>query len=682
MLIFDGEFDGLLDELTVCHCLHILDRATGERMRFSSGVYADGTPAPRSGSVEDGLRLLIEAEDICGHNIIGFDLKAFKKLYPWFEPKGRIHDTLVYARLIWTNLREIDAQAIKKRIRPPGFTGEMVGAHSLEAWGFRLGVFKGDYKLVMEARAREAGITDEVAIARFVWGSFNREMDDYCEQDNEGCLALLEKIESKEYSPEALELEIEVAKIITAQEDHGFLFDVAKAEKLTAELCIRRAELADKLRATFRPWYEPERYKGAPVVFTPKRNDKKRGYMAGVPFTKIKQVVFNPGSRDQIANRMITLFGWAPTEFTPSGEPKVDEETLGTIQAPEAKLLVEYLTVDKRLSQMAEGDTAWLKMVKPDGRIHGRVNPMGAVTGRMTHFKPNYNIPKVKKGESGVLLGYEGGYGWECRSLFKVPEDRLQVGCDAEGLELRMLGHYMARFDGGAYIRSLIYGKKEDGTDAHTINQKLLQFNSRDNAKTWMYAYLYGSGAPNLGAIQYDDFTDQQKAAFNAKVRVAEERAKSAGQDHQEVRTRMLGGLGRAAKERIEAGLPALGSLLSLVKDKARRGYILGLDRRKIHIRSSHAALNSLLQGGGAVVMKKALVICDQKFKTRGWAHGREYAFVANVHDEFQIEVWPDIAEEVGRMAADSIREAGEHFDLRCPLAGAYDIGRNWAECH
>lgn len=468
MLVFDLESDNLLSEMTTIHCINIIDTETEDRLRFNDGIYADGTPANRDGSIEDGVRLLMEAEAICGHNIIKFDIKAIQKLYPWFAPKGRIVDTLVLSRLVWANLGAVDAHQIKERKYPPEFTGNMVGLHKLEAWGYRLDNYKGDFK--------------------GPWDAFTPEMDDYCMQDDEVTLALWQKVQSKGWDPESFWLEMEVAKIIDAQETHGFLFDAKAADDLAARLMVTRADLEDRLRSTFKPWYSPVVKDGKPVLFTPKRPNKAMGYEAGVPCTKVELLTFNPGSRHHIANRMKALFNWVPTEFTDSGQPKVDETTLDSIDAPEAKLLVEYLVTSKLLGMVAEGDSAWIKHMRADGRIHGAVNPNGAVTGRMTHMRPNVaQVPKVKVDDTGKhLTGYAGSYGFECRSLFMVPEDKLLVGCDAEGLELRVLAHYMARFDDGAYARAVISGKKSDATDVHSVNTAAAGLRLRDNGKTFI----------------------------------------------------------------------------------------------------------------------------------------------------------------------------------------------------
>ena len=682
MLIFDSESDGLVEEATVLHCLNMIDRTTGRRLRFND--QPDVVTTPADGTIADGLKLLMSAPEIAGQNVLGHDLPLFRKLYPWFRPVGRVHDTLTYSKVIWTQLYDIDQRAVRKRKRPPEFVeGGLSGRHSLEAWGYRLGTWKGDYAKQREVEGKALGLSGD-GLRHFVWGTFTAAMDDYCAGDCETTLKLIEKEEAEDYDPRALALEVGVQEIINLQERHGFLFDRDAAEKLQAELVGILAELDDKLRAAFPPWFVAERKGGQPIVVDPKRRRSAKveteegisyraAYEPGEPYCKVKLVSFEPSSRDKIADRLTRLFGWRPQEFTPTGKPEVNETTLDGLDYPEAKLLKQYLTVDKRLGQLATGKQAWLKAVREDGRIHGRVNTNGAVTGRMTHNTPNMaQVPAVQVDDDGhPIMGLAGGYGYEMRSLFVVPPGKKLVGTDAEGLELRMLAHYMAKYDGGAYVDTVVNGSKTDGTDVHSVNRRVIGLRSRYNAKTWMYAYLYGAGNWKLGSIAYDDMSDEQRAAFNAKHPPGDAREKAFGQ------------LGLRGRRRIETGLPALGALQDAVKSTAKRnGYLKSLDGRRLHVRAQHSALNTLLQGGGAVVMKQALVRAYGALLARGWVHGREFAFVVNVHDEFQKETNDDIAEEVGQIVADAIRQAGEDFGLRCPLAGAYDVGRTWAETH
>jgi DNA polymerase I-like protein with 3'-5' exonuclease and polymerase domains len=662
MLVFDIETDGLLDELTKVHCVNMVDRSTGERLRFNDQPLV--VTRPPDGTLKEGLRRLEEAEIIGGHNVINFDVPAIRKVYPSFRPRGKVVDSLVYSRIIWTNIRDIDNRAIKRRRRPPEFEElKLAGKHSLEAWGYRLGNYKGDFK--------------------GPWDTFTPVMDDYCAQDVEVNVTLFEKIEAEGYSQWALDIETRVAEIVDLQEKHGILFDVEAAEKLAVQMTGEMAELEDQLRVAFPPWIEPVRYKGKPVVVTAKRRTKVRRwhedgteyfveFAKGETYEKFKLVSFEPGSRDKIANRLTALFGWRPQEFTEGGKPKVDETTLDGLEYPEAKLLKDYLTLAKRLGFLATGDSALLKKVGPDGRIHGRVNSNGAVTGRMTHFSPNLaQVPKVKVDRDGSpILGLAGGYGYELRSLFIVPKGKKLVGVDAEGLELRMLAHYMARYDDGAYVHNVVEGNKADASDAHSVNRDVVGLNSRDNAKTWIYAYLYGAGNWKLGFITYEDLGDNHRAMFASNH--------SAG----DAREGALSQLGLRGRRKIEGGLPALGKLQEKVKATARTGSLRGLDGRKLHVRGLHSALNTLLQGGGAIVMKLALVLAYEEFLERGWVHGREFAFVVNVHDEFQIEADENIAQEIGSIAADAIRKAGEAFGLRCPLAGSCDIGDRWSATH
>ncbi|AWH32209.1 DNA polymerase [Stenotrophomonas sp. SAU14A_NAIMI4_8] len=639
MLIYDLETDGLLETVTKIHCLNIRDRINQRDLRFTDHThYHCGAPTKRDGTLADGLKLLSESAEIGGQNVIDYDNPVLKKLYGWEpRPDQRVRDTLVESRVIWTNMRDVDFTMIRAGKLPPEFAKKgLIGLHKLEAWGYRLGCFKGDFN------PKDFGYTWENV-------PFLVEMDDYCSQDCTVTEKWFDKIDSKEYSFECLTLETAVALIISQQTRNGFAFNEAAALELHALLLKQKIVLEESLRDIFPPWEVITKRAIA------KANNKKLGRVKGEEYVVVKTMVFNPGSRDHIANRLKAIYGWEPTEFTDKGKPKVDEVVLGALPWPEAKQLTEYLTVTKRLGQLADGKEGWLKAVR-NGRIHGRVNTNGAVTGRMTHSKPN--VAQCDK--------------WKpMRALWTVAAGNVLVGCDAEGLELRMLAHYMARWDGGAYGDAVVNGKKEDGTDVHTVNQHAVGLNKRDAAKTFIYALIYGAGDFKLGTVIYDDMTDAQKLKFDSS-----EGAKKS-------KDRALATLGRKRRQRLMERLPALAALTKAVKEAAKkRGNLKGLDGRLLHVRGEHAALNTLLQSGGAVAMKKALVILDEALRTHPNPLMRAVMFVANVHDEFQMEAHPDVAAELGRLAADAIRLAGEHFGMRCPLAGAFDIGSNWGDTH
>ncbi len=610
-IVFDIETNGLLDTLDTIHCISwqlVTDDGTPDGPVYSCNNHGTGQY-----TIEEGVEILARADRVIGHNIAGFDIPAIAKVFPGFKVKAYF-DTLLMSTLIYPDLKDRDFKARKKQGANPKLPGKLIGRHSLEAWGYRLDRWKGDYAAQMEARGLDP------------WAEWNQEMDDYCDQDVAVTQELFKLLMSKGLPEEAIELEQAVAPILARQHRYGYLFDQEKARELEQVLVSRRTVLEAELRKVIPPWKVVKR------KFVPKRDDKRRGYVKGVEVTTYKDVVFNPASRAHIADRLKAMYGWEPQEFTEKGQPKIDEEVLGDLKYPIIPLLLEHFIVNKRLGQLAEGDEAWLKAIKKDGRIHGSVNQNAAVTGRMTHSKPNIaQVPKV-----GVP------YGAECRALFCVPTGKLLVGADASGLELRCLAHFMAKHDGGEYAKVILEG------DIHSVNQAAAGLPTRDNAKTFIYAFLYGAGDAKLGSIV-------------GKGRMA----------------------GAKLRAKFLAGLPALEKLVSGVKKRAKqKGYLIGLDGRKLHIRSDHAALNTLLQSAGALVMKKALHILDTMLQEAGLVPGIDYEFVANIHDEFQIEVSEQHAEFVGKSATESIRKAGEYFGFRCPLAGEYKVGKNWRETH
>ncbi len=657
--LFDTETDGLLDTVTKIHCLVIKDVETGEVRRFVERgdrmgshlvipCIPPGHPARyfkpldeiplevgpdgfvqlkrepltyiRCGWLEEGIALLQEADAIAGHNIVRFDIPVIQKFFPWFKPKGKVRDTIIMARLIWPNLKVLD-----KKAKIADFPGNLVGRHSLEAWGRRLGSFKGDFGKKEDA-----------------WKTFTPEMLEYCVQDVEGpTTALWNLIQKKQYSEEAIQNEHDFAYIMFLQELHGFRFDEKAAQKLHATLVKRRLELEAQLQATFKGWWEdmktPEYYLGdrenVQRRFATKGEAKRlkaTNIVAG-PW-KQKHMPFNPASRDHVARILKEAHGWTPKQFTDGGKPQIDESVLEGLDFPEAKLLLESFMLDKRLGQLAEGDNAWLKLVGKDGRMHGQVDTMGTVTSRCSHMRPNM----------GQVPACDKPFGSECRALFLPNEGHVLVGADASGIQLRALAHYLSRWDDGKYVGLVTTG------DVHTANQQAAGIPTRDMAKTFIYAWLLGAGDAKVGKI----------VGKGTKA-------------------------GRELKQRFLKNLPAFKKLKDRIAERVDQGgSITGLDGRVMPVESAHLALGSLLQGFEAVVMKKATHLLYTHLTSKGYQHGPDFGFCAMVHDEWQISARKDIADEVGTAAGDAIRRAGEYFESKCPLAGAYKIGGNWAETH
>lgn len=632
---FDIETPGLLDQLDRVHSLvlkDVEDHEMGSYHEHPSGVNGDGTP-------EYGTKLLMDADQIIGHNIIGFDIPALQKVYPWFSiDESKVFDTLVMSRLLWPNLMDLDGKAVKQYQLSEGKRGlppRLRGRHSLEAWGYRLNQWKGDYsaerqaelKAQHEAQGLPKPTKDE--LMDYVWGQWNQEMQGYCEQDVEVTMALYELIQSKNTDPRAVELEHRVAFIIDRQERHGFTFDIAGAQKLQRELQEERAVLEAELGSLFDPWETLDRI-DIPKKTIKYKDPNRPNRIAGVPIRKMKTNVFNPGSRAHIGNRLMEVRGWKPTEFTANGQPKIDDEILGALPYPEAQKIATYLMLQKRIGQLSDGRNSWINLFNEEtGCIHGRVVSNGAVTGRMTHNYPNVaQAPTVRK-----------PYGKQFRGLWTVPEGKKLVGVDVSGLELRMLAHFMAPFDGGEYGRTVIDG------DIHTVNMKAAGLTDREQAKTFIYAFLYGAGDGKIGSI----------VGKGPSV-------------------------GKALKVSFLAQTPALAKLIKGVSKAAKSGSIRGLDGRILHIRHQHAALNTLLQSAGALVCKRWAVEVEDELTKRGW-HDK-VAVVANIHDEHQYECDEDIAEEMGKLSIECIKRAGAYFNIRLELDGEAGIGHNWAETH
>ena len=512
---------------------------------------------------ESLAQVLCSATGIVGHNIIGFDAPVLEKQWSLQIPTEKLKDTLVLSRL-WNPSLE--------------------GGHSLDSWGKRIGYHKIDF------HDYDGGLSDE--------------MVEYCRQDVALTTRLYKhltaKLKSEEFSEQCVDLEEKVYIITAQQERNGFMLDVEAATSLWQDITHKMRTITAELQKVFPPIVE-------------ERWSEKTGKRL-----KDKVTEFNVGSRKQIAERLEGV-GVKFKLQTEKGAIIVNEKVLEGIDIPEAKMIYEYLMLQKRAAQI----DSWLTHEK-DGRVHGRVITNGAITGRMTHHSPNMaQVPSVS-----------APYGRECRSFWKVPEGHKLVGIDASGLELRMLAHYMRDEN---YTNEILSG------DIHTANMKAAGLTDRNQAKTFIYAFLYGAGPAKIGQIVGGGYKEGQQLT-----------------------------------DSFLRNTPALARLRERVSKFSAGGTLPGLDGRRLRVRSEHAALNTLLQGAGAVVMKKALVLLIESLNR----YNIPYKLVVNVHDEFQIEVPENFADVVGKAAVRAIKNAGEVLDLRCPLDAEYNVGNNWAETH
>jgi DNA polymerase I len=638
--IFDIETDGLLKAeqnksvMTRVHCVVLRNIDTNDVLSFAdhrqTQIYPD---------IPEAFPILAEASLLVAHNGIYFDQQALYRQYPEYRQMfpqvltmDRFVDTMVCSRVIWSNIKDGDFDRNRRGQFPAHLLFE---PHSLEAWGWRFGNRKGEYK---------GG-----------WERWNQEMHDYCIQDTSVTLDLYRAVVNKGYSKFALMIEHELAWYLAQQKINGFKFDSRGGAELYATICALREPISQSLRERFGWWYEAGEEKTPKKTLVYVKNEiAPRTITAGAPYTKLEQVFFKPGSRDHIANRLMKLYGWEPKEFGDDGKPTLDDDIISGLQYPEIPEIRRLLLFNKRIGQIAEGKQAWLK-VEQDGWIFGNVNQSGAITHRATHSWPNLTqVPAVQKSKDDKPLMLEaGGFGWECRSLFGVPEGWTLVGADASGLELRCLSHFMAPYDGGAYRELILNG------DVHTANWNAGKpyLTTRAVAKTFIYAFLYGAGDWKLGNTCDPSLTDDEKTALGALLR-----------------------------KTFLKNVPALKMLVDAVQHEVKTNKCFKLPTGHIvYIRKMHAALNSLLQGTGAVICKLWIVLANRELQKAGLRHGwtGDYAACVWAHDEVQVASrTPEIAKFAGETLISVFPRVTELLKFQCPLEGQYKLGLNWAETH
>jgi len=593
-LLFDIETNGLPRQgLDHIHCVVAKDIDSGEVFRFNDTGSAN--------SVTNGITLLQEADVLIGHNIVGFDIPVIQQIYPFFQTKATLFDTLILSRMFYPDILSRDF-----RKKPIGMPPKLFGRHSLEAWGYRLGDYKGEF-----------GKTTD-------WADWSQEMEDYCEQDVHVCDSLFQLMGQKDrlarYA-DSIGLEHDLATIMAKQEVSGWPFDIVAAQKLEATLRTEMDQLADKMRETF-PYVDGGQ-------MTPKRPNQTRGYIKDAPFTKLKE--FNPTSRDHIGWAFMTWRGWQPEVFTDSGRPKIDEGVLMGIDTEEAKIFARILELQKALGQLSDGANAWLKVVTKEGRIH-HVCQLATNTGRNAHSRPNLGQTSSDP---------------RCRKLFLPGKGMAQVGADASGLELRMLGHYLSYFDRGAFADVVVNG------DIHQQNADRVGC-SRKDVKTLTYAFIYGASDKKIG-VSLDKSLDDKKAVV----------------------------LGKEIRQKFLEAIPGLEDLLNMVNKKSASDVLRGLDGRPILLQGKkHAALNYLLQSAGAIVCKRWNVITYNTINELGYQWGVDYQWLGWIHDEIQLAVQPHLINDFKFQLEWAIVQAGEYYKLKVPLASEAKSGLSWADCH
>jgi DNA polymerase I-like protein with 3'-5' exonuclease and polymerase domains len=571
-----------------------------------------------------GLQQYLDENKVVAHNGIDFDFDVLTKVWQVHVPQHMQVDTLVLSRLYNPEL-------------PPPEEDPKAGKHSLRSWGIRFGEHKGDFDVFDEG--------------------WSQEMEDYCIQD----VLLLERLhqhltkemESMGFSDTSIELEHKVAQICGRMMNNGYPIDVPKAQTLLATLSGKMADIENKLQEVFPPTIEetktPQYWEVVDDSWKEYRADTKGALLEvlkqvgvakpskliqeAIPGPmKVKVIPFNPGSRQQIAERLQVL-GVEFTETTEKGAISINEDILSDIDKPEAKLLNEYLMLQKRVAQVS----SWLEK-ETNGVVYGRIITCGAVTGRATHNSPNL----------GQVPNVSAPYGPECREVWYPGKGRMQVGVDLSGIELRCLAHYLN--DEGwtnellkgdvHWMNAQSFGLVPKGTvKEDTIEHKRI----RNVTKTLTYGVLYGAGAEKAGTIVGASSTKGKKLIDN-----------------------------------FINNTPGLAPLKQKLSKFVKKGHVPGLDGRRIRIRSDHAALNTLLQGAGAIIAKQWLVEADRLLRE----NNVDAKLMAWVHDEVQYSVLPQQAEQAARLIEKAANIAGEVLQFRCPVDAEGKVGANWRECH
>ena len=413
--------------------------------------------------------------------------------------------------------------------------------------------------------------------------------------------------------PDWVKLEHQVQQILTQQEEHGWYFDEKAARELESSLRREYEDITQLLQQRHAYVRGSE--------FCPKRSNRRTGYVEGAPFTKLKDL--NPTSRDHIAWILQTHYGWKPLLTTSTGKPVINETVLKDIGTDIALHFFRLLELTKMLGMISEGVNAWQKLVTTSSRIHHHCS-VATSTFRCAHRKPNLSqVPSDER----------------FRQLFTASPNQILVGADLSGVELRMLAHYLARYDRGRYTEILTTG------DIHQTNADRIGIPRRD-VKTVTYAFLYGAGDRKIGVSVDKQLNDEQATKKGREIR----------------------------KAYVEA-IPGLKELLEAVREASKRGYVLGLDKRRILVDKEHKALNYLLQGSSAILAKRWMLLSNENtFK-----NARQLAFV---HDELQFETTEDEVNDLKFHLEWSAVRAGEYYKLRCPIAAESKSGHSWADVH
>lgn len=713
MLIFDVETNGFLEEATRIWCICVIDTETCREWAFSE---ADTPKA---------LELLSTAATLVAHTGLSFDFAVLKKLAGWSpRPDQKIRDTLVWSRLVYPDRELNDLEDHRPEVQA------LQGSHSLEAWGVRLDIPKIHTEITFEEYHPEIlercqqDVRVNLAIVKhlqqqplseqaleleqyFAWLSERMSERGFC-FDATGAEKLAADIELRQS-----QITEEIQRLIPGRveemktPDHWLMtWPDGSSEQFPTKGEAEKERKARKIKP-------------------------KECLLARGPNT-IRVHGFNPGSRLQVRKYLHETYGWLSPKLTDKGEEllkagqgtynelaedygQVSEDILRLLDWGIAKQFADYFLLTKTLGQLKTGPNSWLNLVKPDNKIHHRMIPLGTPTSRCCHSSPNLGqVPHVlttkdAEGNSKILWGYEGRYGADCRNLFRASEGYTLVGVDLSGIEARMLAHFLHPYDKGVFADKVLTG------DIHQSNvdafSRIVGYTiGRNEIKTPFYAFCYACGREKQG-VTIVEYCPEAKSEYKTVLDLLGQGAgwqtarqiasaivwgTDSPRDEDEKKFRWLmksvmradnlqeasslaySVVGGRAQRAFVEGIVGLDQLLAAVQQQAQRGFLAPLDGRLMPVRKGHAALNTLLQGSAAIVMKRWVVGTAQAARARGI----DSHILAIVHDETQAEVSGGRHEEYGELSLGCIKAAGEFYKLNLRLDGEAKYGQTWADTH
>lgn len=616
-VVFDIETDGFYRECTKVHCIALRRIGIDENILLFDTI---------DNNIEEGLKILSEADTLIGHNIIQYDIPVLEKLHPEFIYTHNVIDTLNLSSIVFP----------------------LMNSHGLDTWGKELGFDKLNPVTGQEYTKEELKIKKK--IKNEAWSNYTKEMGAYCKQDVRITELVLWRCNENniiEEKPYVIELSNKFAWIISEQIINGCRIDIEGLLKLNEQILQDENEAKEELMKMLPTFIDYE----FQVV---KRNNKNKNLKAGDIICKRIETEFNLKSTYHWMRFLKEKYNYEPPKIRRKGKDEptasLNDDVLAELDYPEVKQLLKYKVATKIRGMIYSDPNSIYKLLDENNIIHGKLYTEGTVSGRCAHNNPNLSVmPRIRKNEQGIAYGIRGKYAYEVRNLFIARDGFTFVGFDAKALEVMCLAHYMNNKD---------FIKEVENGDIHTWTKNKAQLQSRRQAKLLMYSLLYGAGLGKLAQWLSED----DELAVNMHYTTAD---------------------ARRVRDKFYEEIPELFEVQNRIKEQYHElGGIIGLDGRLLQARSDYILLNLLLQSSGTVLMKQCLVFLEEELQAKGLKHRQDYNYLLNVHDEVEAEVRTELIDIYKECVYKAVDRTNDFFKTNCKLQIDLKTGRSWAECH